>query len=904
MFFVEVFELHEDGSGGWSSKDKQGAPDGFFADPSGLFPLPGLTDSLLPPPSAPPSLLSPSTPTFDWTWASSELTAHFAKAVGAKKVSPDGQWLTSLRIDASHYGEDGWQYGYDWEDSEWSRERSIGFLITAGSKVRRRRWIRPVIPSKDLAAFLIDRCALPSPLVLAASQATVSSVTSETAEACLKALPPVKPQAVRHLIIATHGVGSPTDQSLGLKLSSMRQVALDLCRAGYGPGLRAPTGNLSAASSGSARARAPSDGVVISPSSTSGSYFGGIDFSYCIWLNRSERLEQINNWLAHLHVPTSAVVRETAHRTMLQAALYMAGCGFQEDIRSTLEEEFNRAYCGYVATHPNFADRDAILASIIDTSANAEANKASLISHVSIFAHSLGGVISLDLLLKRPSYGLCFVPSHLFTMGSPIGVYFSLRGLKKAELESYLQRLYDGPYSTTSATNATSGSAASSAPKTLLHNIYSSQDAVAYLIGPLLWNQSKDGPLPPPATLRRPMEPSLKAEVNRMLAECCALDGRLAELRKPAWKRAAEQAVYGTSSSSSFFSPSSSLGGSGNGSSGGGLGRIEIKIKNESNDSSTTIAVVDPRRLAVAAAGAAKAALGNVTSKPEALLRSLGIGLPEGWDRDLPEWEKELDLSAVTGAPGMSLTVGMTSPLSSADDRGLHLGIGPAPHELEKSSSVSSTDGANNSNSKKTPLARAYTSIIVGASSSGFGGGSIDLPLPGGARQATVGEEALEGIVSAGSAALGKDVKQSLPSGFPGTSSVASASTATAAKPAGDGTLSSPSSSAGSGAGAMPQQPPSTADPSAGSSSSGSSAGSSLFNGFSTLAAVGDYLSAMHAHRVYWTSPEAMAHMFGNIIKSEAQHAREQLLAHHHATMGAATVAGGSDGSSGSGSKR
>lgn len=307
-------------------------------------------------------------------------------------------------------------------------------------------------------------------------------------------LPHVKLHASRHLLLMTHGVGAPTDESFSAKISGQRCLLRALSEGGYG------------GASAAAEAAGPARGV---------------DFAYVLWSSRSARMAQVTAWLSRLHVPLHPVIRETARKTLLQAALYLGG--YREDIAATLQAEFNAAYTSYLATHPLFAERNEAIESLmrcdcrmseragwgagpaggITTSDGAGgSNSSSSVqgrgtsffrsgsgsgsrsrdssvggsgghdvdqhdaghddddaggaddgrtcpaharpSHTSLWCHSLGGVMALDLLVARP-YSLVFTPMHLFTLGSPMGLYLSLRGLPVEELHDYLPRLYLGP---------------------------------------------------------------------------------------------------------------------------------------------------------------------------------------------------------------------------------------------------------------------------------------------------------------------------------------------------------------------------------------------------------------------------------------------------------------------------
>jgi hypothetical protein len=211
----------------------------------------------------------------------------------------------------------------------------------------------------------------------------------------------VRLHGARHLLLAVHGVGTPTDASLAGKLAAMQREV---------------------------RALAASLGACVP----------GVDTDYVLWAERSLRLGQVTAWLSRLHVPAHPVIRETARKSVLQAALYMGG--FREDIQAAMLNEVNRKYALYLATHPCFADQPAALAALLrcdcllarggggEAAAAPDAPPPPPIcaahvrrSHVSLFCHSLGGVIAVDVLVQRP-YPLLFTPAHLFALGSPIGL--------------------------------------------------------------------------------------------------------------------------------------------------------------------------------------------------------------------------------------------------------------------------------------------------------------------------------------------------------------------------------------------------------------------------------------------------------------------------------------------------
>lgn len=543
MFAVEVFERQRRDGSSWAAADAAETSSGFYSDADGTFPLPAINGSKHGP-GGPQNCALPLKS--GWVWATAEDASDYAVDVGARVVNADG-WAAAIRDDDT-YGDDGFQYAYTWDDGDWSPQEVPNTLLVGGSAVRRRRWLRAVRPTRQLSAFLERWCGMYVPdaataegraeaassavsevvtsLVqpdegaaddgassvqgsVASSQSSsggssgaAQSTTSSRALAARAArpafpgsphprapglqvrsangginaleLPHVKLHSSRHLLLMTHGVGAPTDESFSAKVSGMRCLLRALSAGGYG-GVTA-----------AAEAAGPSR---------------GLDFAYVLWSSRSARMAQVTAWLSRLHVPLHPVIRETARKTLLQAALYLGG--YREDIAATLQAEFNAAYTSYLATHPLFAERDAAIDSLMhcdcrmseragwgagpaggittgdgaarscrasqdgagsghrhhhDGASVEDAHDADADddddgrtcpaharpSHTSLWCHSLGGVMALDLLVARP-YSLVFTPMHLFTLGSPMGLYLSLRGLSIEELHDYLPRLYLGP---------------------------------------------------------------------------------------------------------------------------------------------------------------------------------------------------------------------------------------------------------------------------------------------------------------------------------------------------------------------------------------------------------------------------------------------------------------------------
>lgn len=827
MFAVEIFERQVRSGSTWIPAAPALSPSGFYSDIDGLFPLSELIAASDAGPQC--GLLPEST---GWRWASSERVQSYAAEVGARVVSREG-WLAALPTDAK-YGSDGFQYTFDWGDDEWQAERVVGFVLTSSSNVRRRRWLRPVVAEPRLQQFLQRWCSCSC---LPDGRAVVREASEGSEQAGGSLLPLVKLHASRHVLIATHGVGAPTDESLGMKMQGMRSGLLALARSGYEVGAC------------------------------------GVDFEYVIWSNRSPRLAQVTAWLSRLHVPTHPVIRETSKKTVLQAALYMGG--FREDIQAALLEELNHSYAMYLATHPHFNERDEAIDALMRCScslsrgcalsetlaagagagaattdgrlyaadgaesalvvhaqgAGAESEPSGLCaahlrsSHVSLFCHSLGGVIALDLTLQRP-YPLLFTPLHLFAMGSPIGLYLSLRGLRKCELEVFLRRLYLGPAwheddeedaaggvdsgaagllpeaaslvrapesffasptaSLPFASGAPSAPGVTGVPATQLHNVYDSQDAVAYLIAPLLWNEAADGSLPPPQSVPHSGSSSTRGEFNRAFRDLCEMERLLAACSLPAALGAADKAP------------------------------LPLHVRADSAGTASTSSA-GGSFLADTPSGA-----GAMPPRPRPGGTSLGIGPAPGTPLPRPSALAAAPLSPFAPSPFAGRVRAASAALSVRD------GTGPSP------------------------LARLYAR-------------GLDLPLPHDTA-ATGSDNPITAFAAAGAAGMGHDVKTGIPAGFPGGPSAgATTSSAAAAGTAGDSGAADEDGSSGGGGGA-------------------------LIGGFSTLSAVGEYVSAMNAHRVYWTSPHVLAYIVSQVLRRE----RDVLAARMRG--GLRTSPGGGDG--------
>jgi hypothetical protein len=81
-----------------------------------------------------------------------------------------------------------------------------------------------------------------------------------------------------------------------------------------------------------------------------------------------------------------------------------------------------------------------------------------------------------------PQDSLPWRPRHLFTLGSPIGLFYSLRGYTRATLGSFLARLAAFPPTGEEWCG------------TRLHNVFDDHDPVAYRLTPLLWPPSTPAP--------------------------------------------------------------------------------------------------------------------------------------------------------------------------------------------------------------------------------------------------------------------------------------------------------------------------------------------------------------------------------------------------------------------------
>lgn len=243
-----------------------------------------------------------------------------------------------------------------------------------------------------------------------------------------------------------------------------------------------------------------------------------VDFAFATWSEDSYNpiVGRITRWLERLHVPTNALIRTTASTTLLQGAFYMGA--FQADIEAALALGFNVEYALYVVTHPRFAGWAAgvtALSRVASTapsfsaptsrggcgggSSGAAADDAwaaalaaelrgegtaadafdSSLSAVSIMAHSLGGVIALDIVRRAPCH-LWMTPRHLFTLGAPIGMYYSMRGYTRAQLLAMLPTLAFGD----------DGSGGSRWTGTRIHNIYDDHDPIAYRLTPLFFEEA------------------------------------------------------------------------------------------------------------------------------------------------------------------------------------------------------------------------------------------------------------------------------------------------------------------------------------------------------------------------------------------------------------------------------
>jgi len=194
-------------------------------------------------------------------------------------------------------------------------------------------------------------------------------------------------------------------------------------------------------------------------------------------------LSRITAWVAALHVHHDPLIRDASGINMLQAALYMSG--FRAEMQAALECDMNAAYAAFLVTHPNWRGHAAAIAHLARA---AGPPVPPAVSSVSLFSHSLGGVIALDCILARP-FPLLFTPRHCFTLGSPTGLYYSLRAMPKPDAERLLLTLAAGP---------PAGELDSGGVVTRLHNVYDAHDPFAYKLAPLLWPSATHGPPPAP----------------------------------------------------------------------------------------------------------------------------------------------------------------------------------------------------------------------------------------------------------------------------------------------------------------------------------------------------------------------------------------------------------------------
>jgi hypothetical protein len=368
-------------------------------------------------------------------------------------------WMTGL---SEEDGVEGFQYAHDWASEQWTKERVIAMMASRSSNVRRRRWCKLAFPTRETRAFIDIFCmggpCRPTPLTQdgVTNPSEDKAAGLEPGRLLLLPLPSLRLHLVNHLIIITHGVGYT---NLPSKLEKMQATLLRLQHLGYDIGR------------------------------------AGVDITYAAWFEScsSGTLGNITAWLGSLHVHQNTMIRETTERTFLQAALYMGP--FRGEMEAALQNELNRSFAAFVATHPNYINGDTIMRDAVARYRGEPTPSLSLPRHVSLFGHSLGGVISLDTLLARP-YPLLFQPSHCFTLGSPTGMYFSLRALPKHELETVLGRIWDGPTPPDTDEGAP-GVAGKARPGTKLHNIFDTRDPIAYLTAPLFWDTKGSGETPP-----------------------------------------------------------------------------------------------------------------------------------------------------------------------------------------------------------------------------------------------------------------------------------------------------------------------------------------------------------------------------------------------------------------------
>ncbi|KDO28076.1 hypothetical protein SPRG_20237 [Saprolegnia parasitica CBS 223.65] len=116
--------------------------------------------------------------------------------------------------------------------------------------------------------------------------------------------------------------------------------------------------------------------------------------------------DDVHALLNRIALDSMPFVRQLTNELLSDILLYMAR---QDSVLSFVTKYMNARYTLYKENHPDFSGR------------------------VSIMGHSLGSIITYDLLAKQgdscdPDFALAFSPYAFFAFGSPIGLFLTLRG--------------------------------------------------------------------------------------------------------------------------------------------------------------------------------------------------------------------------------------------------------------------------------------------------------------------------------------------------------------------------------------------------------------------------------------------------------------------------------------------
>ncbi len=145
------------------------------------------------------------------------------------------------------------------------------------------------------------------------------------------------------------------------------------------------------------------------------------------WHSLLHQLESVDERIKKVTLPTCSVLRMINNDTLADVLYYFTSFHGQSII-NIVTQSMNEAYANFLKTYPAFKGK------------------------VAIFGHSLGGIISYDILANQPSLltrrskttrpshhnvtfpKLNFTPSYLFAVGSPIAAVLIMRG---QEFSSY-----------------------------------------------------------------------------------------------------------------------------------------------------------------------------------------------------------------------------------------------------------------------------------------------------------------------------------------------------------------------------------------------------------------------------------------------------------------------------------